>query len=298
MFPVASFGASEGFTGKWAPVYARAALKRLTQRDVISRYLSPEKLESMRGSEVAIDRVIPDEYAVLVLGREALNRFGVSDRDVPLLMLKEGVLVIEPGEGGSARDRSSEWTPVINVSKYSSIFSEDAHIFVKLFKAAERTGGESGTFIILYQVLEYCIEKVFEWGISGLVDNEISTRELKKRLSSITTEIYRLNILNTYCLSGGVDRKPMVSLAAEACKLLAALEVKLEEGRDWPALLYAVRNIVVHNQVRLMKIDLRSLDEINAVLKDVCLEIIFHFQRPDRSLLWSQSESERVEAAG
>lgn len=286
-FPVSAFGNAEAFDTRWAAVYGSAAFRFLTQAQMLRSVLSDDVLGLLRGQEVGIHDIYDDDLSVLVLGREALDRFEVSDSQIPLMLAREGICVTDEDDDGTYPPIFKPWQPAISVARMSEEFRNEEELFWRLIRMAARSGWETGSFLILYQCLEYSIQRVFDWGMVNISPQGISTWDLKDRLSKLTNEKFRLNILNNHCFGGRVDAGILEALRGECRAVLAALGDDVAAHTSWTGALYALRNLVIHNQVRLMRRTDLSLKEVNIALTRLCLEIIGSLAAPGEGGIWT-----------
>lgn len=286
-FPVSAFGNAEAFDTQWAAVYGSAAFRFLTQAQMLRRFLTDDALGALRGQEVKIHNIYNDDLSVLILGREALDRFQVSERQIPLMLARKGICVTDEDDDGSYPPIFKPWRSAVSVARISEEFRNDEELFWRLIGMAARSGWETGSFLILYQCLEYSIQRVFDWGMVNISPQGISTWALKERLSKLTNEKFRLNVLNNHCFGGQVDAETLETLRVESRAVLAALGDNVDAHKSWTDALYAVRNLIIHNQIRLMRRADLSLREVNIALTRLCLEIIGSLTAPDENGIWT-----------
>ena len=286
-FPVNAFGNAEAFDARWTAVYGSAAFRFLTQAQMLRRVLSDDTLHSLRGQEVGVHNIYDDDMSVLILGREALDRFGVSSSQIPLMLAREGICVTDEEDYGSYPPIFKPWQQSVSLTRTSEEFRNEEELFWRLIRMAARSGWETGSFLILYQCLEYSIQRVFDWGMININPQGISTWDLKERLSKLTSEKFRLNILNNHCLGGRVDAEITESLKLECRSVLSTLGDDVTTHASWTGALYALRNLVIHNQIRLMRRTDLSLRAVNIALTRVCLEIIGCLRAPGEDGIWS-----------
>lgn len=289
-FPVSAFGNAEAFDTRWAAVYGSAAFRFLTQAQMLRRALPDDALGALgalKDRDVGIHDIYDDDLSVLILSREALDRFEVSDGQIPLMLAREGICVTDEDDDGSYPPIFKPWQPAVSVARMSEEFRNEEELFWRLIRMAARSGWETGSFLILYQCLEYSIQRVFDWGMVNISPQGISTWDLKDRLSKLTNEKFRLNILNNHCFGGRVDGGILETLSVECRAVLAALGDDVEAHTSWTGALYALRNLVIHNQIRLMRRTDLSLREVNIALTRLCLEIIGSLAAPGENGIWT-----------
>ncbi|MFG1301934.1 hypothetical protein V5F49_19285 [Xanthobacter sp. V3C-3] len=288
-FPINAFGNAEAFEGKWRSVYGRAAFSFLTQSQMLRAALSDDTLKTLKGGEVGVRDIYDCDLSVMVLGREALDRFGISDTQLPLMLARQGICATDPSDNSPCPPIFKTWTSSVSLSPTSEEFRDEEILFWQLIRMAARSGWESGSFLILYQCLEFSIQRVFDWGMVNISPPGISTWDLKERLMKLINEQFRLNALNSYCLGGKIDAEILESVKSECRATLSAIGDSVEKHTSWVSALYALRNLVIHNQIRLMRRSDVSLREVNIALTRLCLEIIGSLSRPGEVGIWSST---------
>lgn len=286
-FPVSAFANAESFDTRWAAVYGTAAFGFLTQAHLLRRFLTDDNLNALKDQQVNIHDIYKDDLSVLILGREALDRFQVSDSQIPLMLAREGICVTDEDDDGFYPPIFKPWQPAVSLARTSQEFRNEEELFWRLIRMAARSGWETGSFLILYQCLEYSIQRVFDWGMVNISPPGISTWDLKERLSKLTNEKFRLNILNNHCFGGRVDGGALETLKVESRAVLAALGDNVDAHTSWTVALYALRNLIIHNQIRLMRRTDLSLRDVNIALTRLCLEIIGCLTAPDANAIWT-----------
>lgn len=289
-FPVSAFSNADAFGVSWAPEYGNSAFNFLTQANMLRTVLSDDKLRTLKGNTVRIDDVYDDDLSVLILGKEALDRFQVSESQIPLMLAREGIWVTDKDDYSSYPPIFMTWQPAVSVDRPSQEFRGEEEIFWRLILMAARSGWETGSFLILYQCLEYSIQRVFDWGMVNINPQGISTWDLKERLSKLTSEKFRLTVLNNHCFGGRVDARILESLRSECRVVLSTLGDNTENHKSWITSLYALRNLVIHNQIRLMRRTDLSLNNVNVALTRLCLEIIGSLTAPGETGIWTNEQ--------
>jgi hypothetical protein len=171
---------------------------------------------------------------------------------------------------------------VYRLRRASQLLRSDVEYFAKLFRDADRDSSEVGRFITYYQVIEYCIERIFSWRIAQAASQTLTAWELRERLSHASSEKMRIGILISDCVDTGWGREASRDLS-EACRgILNAVGEEYDDGEHWGLLLYRVRGLIVHNQFRLLRTGITEMIEpVNDALRLVCLELIACFKRAD-----------------
>lgn len=194
------------------------------------------------------------------------------------------------------RDRKffaeDKFSASVRLAALSPVLDEDIEVIFQLLRQSDADTSEAGRFLRLYQLIEYSIEKVYSWSLRALLGMEMSSWRLKKRLSAITADRSRLGILAAHCLHPTVNRAALDALAVTCRDLLKDLGEKLTGQETWDFLLYSVRNVVVHDQIKLIRTPNDYLPSLNDTLREVCLELTSNLFEPDLSKIWSLAKDE------
>jgi hypothetical protein len=164
--------------------------------------------------------------------------------------------------------------------KPGPLVAGEATVFLGLLKSADRDRVGIGAFMHLYQALEFCIDQIFGWGVKKIAREQLDTWDMKDKLSRITGELHRLSLLDAECLRTLPSRASLHRLADGCRDFLSALNVEFDANAPWHKLLYKCRNIIVHNQIMMMKVPNVPLQALVATLRTASIEILFCFAVP------------------
>lgn len=289
-FPITAFGNADAFEDKWPSIFGRAAFSALTQPHMLRAALSDDALKILKGGEVGVQDIYDSNLSIVILGRDALARFGISDVQIPLMLARQGICATDQSDNGPCPPIFKTWAPSVSLSPTSEEFRNEEFLFWQLIKMAAGSGWESGSFLILYQCLEFSIQRVFDWGMVNISPSGISPWDLKERLSKLVNEQFRLNALSNRCLGGKVDNEILDLVMFECRATLSALGEPVDKHTNWVSALYSLRNLVIHNQIKLMRLTNVSLRGVNIALARLCLEIISSLSKPGDAGIWSSTE--------
>lgn len=280
VFPITAFRDSESFSNNWERRFADVGFRRVINLETLAVFSTSGSVVAYRGNDFYLDEVIPDDLSILVLGTEGLEGLDADLASLELMLSKAGITLLDsPGETQFA-PKAASWKRRVKLSKPGQLASSDAPVFLSLIQSADRDPVGVGAFMHLYQILEFCIDNIFDWGVNAIATESLDTWTMKARLSEITGESYRLSVLDTDCLKTLHSREPLNILRASCSEFLTKLDIIHDETNPWYKLLYKCRNVIVHNQIKMLKSSSVTLSELNTCLRAAALEVLFAFDRP------------------
>lgn len=283
VFPVTTYQETDLLEG-WSARFAEVGFRRLLSLETLDRFSRYRTIEALNGrQDLSLDEVFPDDLSVLVLGIEQLKQSKFSLVELQLALLGVDVWIADDRPPPMAIQNQNQGEPkTYRVRRASQLLRSDIEYFAKLFRDADRDSSEVGRFITYYQVVEYCIEKIFSWRIAQAARQTLTAWELRERLNDASSEKKRIGILASDCLDTGWKREASRDLS-DACRhILDAVGEAYDEGEQWGLLLYRVRALIVHNQFRLLRIEKSEMiEQVNDALRLVCLELVACFKKAD-----------------
>lgn len=280
IFPITSFRSGDNLGGAWPRRFADVGFRSVTVPDTLAIFSNFGSTATYRGAELFLDEVIPDELSVMVLGRESLAQWGVDLKTTELMLTRAGVSLLSSLDDVATAHIAGSWTAKTRLMKPGPLVADDAQVFLNLVRSADHDRVGVGAFMHLYQAMEFCIDHIFNWGVSQIAKESLDTWEMKARLSEITGESHRLGILDAHCLGEIRSRGSLIELQGSCSDFLNKLSVEHDASWSWHRLLYKCRNIVVHNQVKMLKASAVPLQHLNTCLRAAALDILFAFSLP------------------
>lgn len=297
LFPLTAFRSGAGLNDDWALRFGHVGFHLITQLEVLGKLAKPNATKMFRGQQVYLDDLLPEDMGVVVVGKENLAKNDITTEQLRLMLLKEGIQVADNlykshdvASSSWAGLEGNPWRPAINLAMLSEPVRDEATVFFSLIAQSDVDRRGLGGFLLAYQVMEFCIGAIFSWGVRSLAGKDVSSWTMKRRLSAISTERYRLNILDGFCLGPGVNRGHFDALAEKCGELLDRTKVPKPASKSWQSQLYKLRNLLVHDHVKLIKAHDFKLDDVNRLLRDACFELLFHFKEPDFDACWAKAE--------
>ncbi len=268
---------------KWVQVYASAAAYALMFTNK-ALHLAARFPTIERETEVHLSELFPPETGVVVLGKQQLEGAGIG-WDSLILMLHEHGFVWIPGEARETDETARKYEDKYSIKRLSPVHSDEAFQLLSMVASAHRESSAPARFLAHYQIIEHLSRSVFRFKLTELTRDpsvQNDSWKVKTRLETILSQQYRLNVLKSEFLSGLSDHSSLNDLRA-ACEvfLKEAGEKDGDAKPSWGARLYAVRNIVVHGQVGLIKAKgTGSLDRVCDCLARACLDLLAYYQDP------------------
>lgn len=296
VMPITAFRSDAGLGDEWTKRFAHVAFRKLISLENFERYAAWKAFDSLRGKRLFPDEVFPDDLSLLILGKLNLEKAAISQSYLDLMLLDHGITRVGNAGWGKRPINLAKFSKNISVRSMSQVIKDDISVIYSVISSSDDDRSEVGRFIRLYQIMEYCLEAVYSWGLSSLLKAGFSSWKLKKKLGELTGERYRLGVLVSHCLSKPLSSSPFDLLAEECRNFLTALSEDADD-QSWQKLLYAVRNVVVHDQIRMLRAVNVPLTSINRHLRQVCFEVIANLKEPDLSEVWRDDKLQESTAS-
>ncbi|MDP4005776.1 hypothetical protein [Methylobacterium sp. NEAU K] len=281
IFPVTSFRTGEYIEGVWPRRYAEVGFRKITNLEKLSAFSESGSIDSFKEKTLCLDDVISDEVGILVVGVEQMQRLGMTLDMLELLLLKDGITIVRSLDEVGHAICKENWRSTINISVPDEIILSESVVLRQLFKSADADITGVGAFLLMYQAFEFCIDHIFAWAMHELARGGLTTWDMKARLSEVTGERFRLGVLDSKCLTRLTSRSSLDELKESSKIFLLAVGVEDQlEDQGWASLVYKVRNVIVHNQIKMMKAPQATLFDLNRALRQACLDILLSFSKP------------------
>lgn len=290
LFPLSSLVDGTYIQDTWPRRYAWAAVNALLSEP--EKFLlgsNQPSINSLRDGYTGLDRIFPDRLAIAVLGRSTLRRLSLNVDHVRLMLMAGDLRFPRQIQSVGNSVRYDEWESSIGCPRPPQGFEKNSS-FEVLIEVSDSTDSVVGAFLTLYQNFELLLSRLFEKAIDSTGPSSLTPWKLKERLSKVTSESWRFSILDRLCIEK-IDRTVLSHLSTECRLFLAKCEDEPKDGTSWWQLLYAVRNILVHNQVKAVQDDYFNLADINHRLRTASLFVLLAYTDPDVNDLWVEAAS-------
>lgn len=291
VFPISSLVAGDELPdNKWTRIYAGMAIYYVLFEGVANNFCLDWNRLAGAGSEISLDKIVDDRISILVLGKENLKRHGFSQELVQLMMLREGGWYPEVRNQLSLNASVKSLEDNINICLPSEDIKNDVGILLKIINIVDSELSPVAKFITLYQIMEYLVGHIFDVAITEILENRPTGREtwkLREQLQKVAGERWRLAKLDqcfVHWRGGGRERE---ALLAACQKFLNEIDNDAEVPEHWVKALYNVRNIIVHQQVRVILKEYINLSEICEALRYLSLDMVCFFDKKPRQSIFS-----------
>lgn len=264
VFPKESLSFNSVLKGddKWVRAYARAASLSILCGKA-NLYVNQLDLVDWE-TEVDITKILPDNFAVVVLGKENLGNEGYDAIGSSLMLQEYGLNPYHSGAHEFLNGLGAD--VVISIPKISPNLKGNEQVIAELLSTATHITMPAARFITVYQVVELLLAKVFNVLIDQAIKDKSllqDTWKLRDRLTELAKEKWRLGkIRSDFLNSEGVSDR-FSECHKYCCDLLDEIADDHKAGDDWAKSLYLVRNRVVHRQHEF-------LNAYNDKLTDIC----------------------------
>jgi hypothetical protein len=279
IFPVTAFREQVGEPDDWITKFADVAFRGVVSKGFLTSFANAGDISALRDREIYLDDILSDDVSILVYGSEVAKSDGLDQAMIELSMLKSGIMTLSDLGDLDWSFPDFNYTKNLNIKKVSPVFCNETSIIKDLICISDMHRSSIGSFLSLYQALEFCIDCIFEWGVHQISTMNLDTWQLKDQLSRITTERRRLAILDSCCLSRMTSRTSLTDLKDSCIVFLQKLGVGEVNDMNWHQALYKVRNIFVHNQIKMMKSQNSYDEQFYSVFRKAVLDVIFSLRQ-------------------
>ena len=251
IFPITSFNTDSEFSADNLPnrfqqIFASVAAKAIVVLGVANIVLSRKFFEL--GERAPLSDIFDSDAAIVVVGKENLRAANVDLSTVQLMLQEQGYFLAElPVEFGHTRVRP-ESEGNCHIGRISGDLLDFAEAFTQMTCLASQQSSAVASVLIYYQILEVVSEKLLSTRLSRLAAAPPpDSWGFKEALRDAVSEKSRIISL---CIQAAVltDAPIFLELRDDGIRLLQECGQNFDENDSPGAVLYKVRNIVVHNQ--------------------------------------------------
>jgi hypothetical protein len=282
LLPITSFRGEEGFPDEWSLRFARVALEKLISPQHLSNFAAERATPPQVGEDLLPDDIFDDRLSVAVFGNWNLDKVSIQSEHVHAMMLEHYVI---PADISTDLRLAPDYRKNLSVRPPSGDLSDVLEILTGLIIDADFDKSALGRFLKYYQTFEICFEKIYSAGVNALVDLKLKPYAAKKKLDALTSDRTRLGILAAHCLSPNRIIERFDDLGSRCLELLSEAGAETET-QDWAQRLYLVRNLMVHEHIRVLQVPHEKVEAVNEALRAACCEIITNFVEPNLQDAW------------
>lgn len=281
IFPVTSMAPQSPFCAdrlenKFQKIFASVAIKALVVNGVANHAIV-RRLEDL-ADRAALSDLFDDDLAIVVIGKENLGASDGSAEEVKLLLQGYGYFLDDLPEDYS-------WTrvkPPLNEGSYtigrtSPDLTDSVGLFSELICLASRQSSATASVLVYYQIIEVVADKLLGARLRRLAENPpANSWDLKEALAKAVSEKSRVVAMCNQAATG-LDAVGFGYLRDSGLIFLRLCNIEIDDGADCGAVLYLVRNTVVHNQSVLNGQAHRALGQFVVDLHNAVFGIIRNF---------------------
>ncbi|MGV8942042.1 MAG: hypothetical protein ACOH1P_10980 [Lysobacter sp.] len=268
--------------GGYAGLYAGAAALALTESGVGNAHVRVS-FDTL-SDHTSLREIFDPDLAVVVIGRENLEKHGRSEFEIRLLLQEKGYFTTDLPESYSwSRPSPIHPTAVFVLGHVSSDVHDAIDLVSRLVSLAATQSSAVASLLIYYQVVEILSEKLLASRLKKLVAVPPlgGAWELREALREALSERSRVKFLCGQAESGN-DHEVFSQLRLIGVGILSASAVAFNKDVSAAEVLYAVRNLVVHNQSSLPD---SAHGLLNEFVKEFHLAVFAMVRRMDLSVL-------------
>jgi hypothetical protein len=255
IFPITSFSPGSEYSatllqGRFVKIFAGAAALSIIELGIANAHLRL-KFEAL-SEETALRELFDPDLAIVVIGRENMTAAGIIESDVKLLIQESGYFVADlPQEYSWTRPAPTLVGDSCVLGRVSSDVSDATDLIGGMVSLAASQVSAVASLLIYYQVVEILSERLLARRLQKLAAAPPSEAwEVKEALREAVSESSRVKAL-CHQAQVGVDSDAILRLRDAGLPILASSGVSIKDEPSPAAVLYAVRNLVVHNQKAL-----------------------------------------------
>lgn len=198
LYPLAALGPDSTFT-KWPGVFAHAAVDWILTTEFAKDLLTISQIEDItpeKGRSI-VDCFDPT-LGVVVLSKQGLGDAACGADSLRLMIQEHGIRPISARGTPPDTDAEPQFEPHLHLRKCSAHITDELDQFCFLLEVADQQSYLPARLLILYQIVEAFIARVFEQAASALVSDSAMLRniwELRERLDELSREKSRINLL-------------------------------------------------------------------------------------------------------
>jgi hypothetical protein len=199
LFPIAALAPDSAFDNEWAGVFAHAAVDWVLSTENAKEVLTISQIDDITPEKrrSVVDCFEP-ALGVVVLSKDGLKKAGCDVHALRLMIQEHGIRPISARDTQSNSDAEFEFEPRLSLRECSFHVIDELNQFCFLLEVANRQNYLPARLLILYQVVEALISRVFEQAARDLVSDSAMLQniwDLRDALDELSREKSRINLL-------------------------------------------------------------------------------------------------------
>ena len=213
VFPINSLAEDSSFEG-WEGKYAKVAVESLLASELACSHLRVTKVEEVVSAKgISITEVFIPDLGIVVLGKENLATANCTSNMVRMMIQEHGIRILRDSVPLEAPPSRGGFASSLTVRDCSPMIKDDLGQFCYLIEIAEQQQYLPAKFLILYQIVEALISRIYENSIRAIVqdprimNNVWNLRDEFEKVSSEKSRINKLFGEFIYSKSGEVNER-------------------------------------------------------------------------------------------
>ncbi|MCB2199996.1 hypothetical protein KQI63_11350 [bacterium] len=275
LFPLTSLDdGSEIFSSDHEEKYAVAALLSILENRFTANSITPKREEVLTDRTYYLSELFSEGTSIAILHNPTLASHHYDLKDVLINLLCHNITIPPDILPRQTHPTAPDKYKIKTIS--SELLDDKEVIYHMLIKYQNETDPYL-KFVILYQIIELLLDKIYKHVISLLKDELINNQNIlivKEIIQNISRERWRLQILENK-LVAGCNRDIMRDSKDKLNDFLVACG---EEGyQDWNKSLYKARNLITHRLFENFNITGIDFSDTVEYLSKALLEVISNF---------------------
>ena len=238
--------------------------------------------------------IISEEIGFIVISKESFKKTKISLIELKLSLLRNGIFVLDSGIHHQTQQENINRALTLNsdllhdrvtATSFRTLNLPDScksidNLLGSIFDLAHKELFGVGGFLYLYQVAEYLMEINFSEKVLDISNQGNPAWKLKRKLGEVASEAFRLRDIARRAAENAAHTLVFDKLGV-ACQDFIKICLPSEESGDktWIDSVYAVRNLLVHNHLAILREGASfRLEKINSLLHMAVLELIFCYK--------------------
>lgn len=275
----------------WKGKYARVGVDILLSTEVARDHLAITRIDDITRPEgTPMTEVFGPDLGIVVLGKENMEEASCTIDMIRVMIQEHGIRLLPNTTAVLSPSDPKPFTGNLAIRPCSPDISDDLGQFCFLLANAEQQRYLPARFLILYQIIEALISRLYENAVRALMSDPLLLKnvwELREEFEKISSEKSRMNkLFNDYLVRKPPEYHKLTEDVKEACiafleKADPAIAVPEKEGgprppgsatltqKGWVEILYRCRNLIVHRQWQMKSVAEPELSRVCGALKQI-----------------------------
>jgi hypothetical protein len=209
LFPLSTLAEDSELLDEWPANFAHVAVETLLETELARDHLVIRELQEItRADGVSISAVLDPDLGIVVIGKENLTKANCTVDAIRLMIQEHGIRILSARSPDPNPPSAPPFESRLHIRQCSADVRDDLGQFCFLIEIAEQQRFLPARFLILYQIVEALIARLYEHAVLAIVSDPAMLRnvwDLRDELEKISSEKSRINKL----FSDYLDPKPI-----------------------------------------------------------------------------------------